>query len=137
LVQSLGGYPFPEIRIHSSDNRPGTMEIPGPAESAYWFFCLNLPCYGGGFHVVDQADATDGLFDLCTYSRGGVWPSLQLAVAARLGCHRRLAGCRQYRASRVCLESDRPVPYQLDGDPGGHLPVELEVIPQRLCFLVP
>jgi diacylglycerol kinase family enzyme len=137
LLQSIRSYPFPEIRIGCRDGRPETTEIPGPAENVYWFFCFNLPCYGGGFQVVDQADGADGQFDLCTYSRSGVWPGLRLAAAARLGCHRRLAGYRQYRASRVRLESGRPVPYQLDGDPGGHLPVELEVVPQRLCFLVP
>jgi diacylglycerol kinase family enzyme len=41
------------------------------------------------------------------------------------------------RAKKLRIESDRPAPYQLDGDPGGMLPVEIEVIPRRLCLIAP
>jgi diacylglycerol kinase family enzyme len=34
------------------------------------------------------------------------------------------------------LEADEPVPYQVDGDPGGHLPLEIKVLPQRLTLVV-
>jgi diacylglycerol kinase family enzyme len=34
------------------------------------------------------------------------------------------------------IESDEPVPYQLDGDPGGLLPVDVEVLPERLRLVV-
>jgi diacylglycerol kinase (ATP) len=37
----------------------------------------------------------------------------------------------------VRIESDVPVPYQLDGDPGGYLPLEIEVLPNRLTLIVP
>jgi diacylglycerol kinase family enzyme len=29
------------------------------------------------------------------------------------------------------------VPYQLDGDPGGFLPLDIEVLPERLTLWVP
>jgi diacylglycerol kinase family enzyme len=35
----------------------------------------------------------------------------------------------------VRIASDRSVPYQLDGDPGGQLPLEIEVLPSRLTIL--
>jgi diacylglycerol kinase family enzyme len=34
------------------------------------------------------------------------------------------------------IESDDAVPYQLDGDPGGVLPVEITILPQRVRLLV-
>ncbi len=40
-------------------------------------------------------------------------------------------------ARRVRIESDRPVRYQLDGDPGGMLPLDIEVLPGRLTLVVP
>jgi len=36
----------------------------------------------------------------------------------------------------VRIESDGEVPYQLDGDPGGVLPVEIAAMPGRMCALV-
>ncbi len=41
------------------------------------------------------------------------------------------------RADKVRFTSDEKVAYQLDGDPGGVLPVEVEVLPKRLTLLVP
>jgi diacylglycerol kinase family enzyme len=38
---------------------------------------------------------------------------------------------------RYRITSDEPVPFQLDGDPGGFLPLEIEIIPNRFTFLVP
>jgi diacylglycerol kinase family enzyme len=35
------------------------------------------------------------------------------------------------------IAADEDVPYQLDGDPGGMLPVEVEVLPGRVSLLVP
>ena len=39
--------------------------------------------------------------------------------------------------TRVRIESDEPVAYQLDGDPGGMLPLDVEVVPHRLTLVVP
>ena len=47
------------------------------------------------------------------------------------------ADCVMKPVKRLRLESDEPVPYQLDGDPGGFLPVDLEVLPGRLTLIVP
>ena len=49
------------------------------------------------------------------------------------GSTRNLADCDQSTARRVRIESDRPVRFQLDGDPGGMLPLDIEVLPGRLA----
>jgi len=36
----------------------------------------------------------------------------------------------------VRIESDESVDYQLDGDPGGQLPVEMRVLPARVSLIV-
>ena len=38
---------------------------------------------------------------------------------------------------RVRLEAEGDVPYQVDGDPAGALPVEVEVLDRKARFLVP
>ena len=35
------------------------------------------------------------------------------------------------------IRADEEVAYQLDGDPGGMLPVEIEVLPGRVTLIVP
>ena len=51
--------------------------------------------------------------------------------------HRNWEDCVTLRAQRIRIESDAQVPYQIDGDIGGYLPVDIEVLPQRLTLLVP
>ena len=65
------------------------------------------------------------------YSRWDIWqPS-----SGRF--HQRLPGCTLRRAGRLRLTSGVAVPYQLDGDPGGELPLELQVLPARLTLVIP
>ncbi len=50
--------------------------------------------------------------------------------------HERLQECRTWRGHRLRIESDAEVPYELDGDPGGFLPVEIETLPGRIRMIV-
>jgi len=85
-----------------------------------------------------EAVATDGLLDLCTFAGGSLLSGLRYAAAAQLGgWHRRLGDCQMHRARRFRMTSEEPVAYQLDGDPGGVLPVDVEVLPLRVTAVVP
>ena len=41
------------------------------------------------------------------------------------------------RASRISVQSPTPVPFHIDGDPGGRTPVDIEVTGSRFQLLVP
>ena len=62
---------------------------------------------------------------------------LYYVAAIQLGTHRQMADCttRQVRRLRITAEAD--MEYQLDGDPVGHLPLDIEVVPGRLSVLLP
>jgi diacylglycerol kinase family enzyme len=45
--------------------------------------------------------------------------------------------CVTARATQIIIEADEPVPYQLDGDPGGMLPLAIDVLPRRMTLVVP
>lgn len=137
ILRAAREYPFPEIRISWDPPTPIAEAPPQCRAAVRWFFCFNLPCYGGDFQIVRQCRGDDGRLDVCTYDDGGLCRSLQLIAAVKLGCQERLSHWRQFGVRRVRLESDQPVPYQLDGDPGGHLPLDLEILPGRLCLLIP
>jgi diacylglycerol kinase family enzyme len=48
-----------------------------------------------------------------------------------------VAGVLRGRARRWHLSSEQRVPYQLDGDYAGRLPVEIQVLPQRVTLRLP
>ena len=101
-------------------------------------FAFNLPCYGGGLRLARDADGTDGQLDVRAFARGSRWHAARYAVAVLTGRHERLADCLVRRFARMRITSaDQDVPYQLDGDPGGVLPVDVEVLPERLTLVVP
>jgi diacylglycerol kinase family enzyme len=99
---------------------------------------VNLPRYAGGLSIIPGADGGDGLLDVCTFKRGNLWNGLMYLGGVWLGQHRSWRDFKTVRTTRVRIEADAPdVPYQLDGDPGGVLPVEVEVLPGRITVLAP
>ncbi len=132
IVQTVRSYDWPTIRLEwqRPDGRSGSL-------AGGWAFVFNVPRYGGGFGLAPWAIDDDGLLDLCVLARGGPWQLARYVAHVLLGRHQRLKDVTVLRAARVRIESDRPVRYQLDGDPGGWLPVDVEVLPGRATLVVP
>jgi diacylglycerol kinase family enzyme len=135
LWQSLRTYDYPELRVYCD----GSEEAGGrPVElSLRWLAAFNLPCYGGGLQLMPQADGSDAQLDLCGCRRGSFARSIALIAAVLMRQQGRLGDWTTRKIRCVRIESDAPVPYQLDGDPGGVLPLEIEVLPERLTMIVP
>ncbi len=137
IFESIRKYEYPEIRAQFVDE---CGEPPGGRHESFvarWAFAFNLPRYGWGVRFARRASATDGFLDFVAFCRGGFWPGLRYLAAIEMGCLERLPDCLCRRARRIRLVSSEPVPYQLDGDPGGWLPVEVEVLPGRVTVVVP
>ena len=135
IVQSIRSYGYPELRLYcrsdgSSDGREQLIR-------ARWAFLTNLPRYAVRLKLAPHALGTDGLLDLCTFRRGSWWHGLWYLAHVIVSRHTCLNDCSAKRVRHIRIESDEPVPYQLDGDPGGWLPVEIEVLPQYLTLVVP
>jgi len=137
ILQAIRNYQYPEMRVYWDDASDGRTESWHGPISARWVFVFNLPRYGWGLPLAHWADGTDGLLDLCTFRRGSFWHGLRYLVMSQMGAHRCLRDCTVARARRLRIVSDEPVRCQLDGDPGGWLPLEIEVLPGRLTFVVP
>jgi diacylglycerol kinase family enzyme len=136
IAAAIRSYRYPELRVYLDDGQAGS----GPSRSAVsarWLFAFNLPCYGGGLRIAPQADGSDGLLDVCMFHRGNVWHALRYLGAVLLERHQDLADCTMRRTRRLRITADEETPYQLDGDPGGVLPVEIEALPGRLTLLAP
>ena len=90
-----------------------------------------------GLPIADQADAMDGHLDLCAFRGGNLLNGLLYLIGILLRRHRRWKDTRVEVLRKIRIEAEAPVPYQIDGDPGGFLPLEIEVVPQRLNIIVP
>lgn len=129
IFNSIGTYRYPKVRIYV-DGREKRI-------SAKWAFIFNVPRYAMNLPIVSDADPCDGELDLCTFKGGNLIRGLFYLGVVLLKRHRSWRYSNFQRFRKVRIESDDPVPYQLDGDPGGFLPLEIEIMPGFLQVLVP
>jgi diacylglycerol kinase (ATP) len=129
IVSAISTYRYPKIRI-----RPDGQENPIIGK---WAFVFNVPRYAMNLPIVSDADPRDAQLDLCTFRGGNLIRGLFYLFAILLRQHRGWKVSHFQRFQRVTIEADDRVPYQLDGDPGGVLPLTIEVIPEFLKVLVP
>jgi len=134
IVKLMRTYPFPKLSVTYTLHDHSEVNVIGPVA---WAFVFNLPKYGWGLPLTPKADGTDGQLDICTFARGGVAHGLWYTAMSQLMLHARLPDCRLARARRIRITAEEQVSYQLDGDPGGVLPLEIEVVARRIQALVP
>jgi diacylglycerol kinase family enzyme len=133
-VKSILGYQAPRFDV----------ELDGaPLGEASWVIVSNAAAYGGPLVFTPRAKADDGSFEVLV-CRG----RRRLDVAAMFaraftgwlsGDDLPLPGLSFHRARRVRLTplDGLPVPLQVDGDPAGHLPADLELVPGGVRVLAP
>ncbi len=122
IFESIAQYSYPKIDIWVDD-------MPAPVEGR-WAFVFNVPRYAMNLPIVPDADPMDGVLDLCKFKKGNLFFGLYYFASILTGLHRRSKEARVVRFRKLRMESvEGEVPYQLDGDPGGVLPLEIEVQP--------
>jgi diacylglycerol kinase (ATP) len=101
-------------------------------------YCLvaNLPEYALALSLAPAARVDDGLLDWVAFERRGLPALAAYAWAVVRARHGALAHVRAGRARHVTLTSAVPVPVQLDGEPAGFTPAEIEALPAALTIVV-
>src|SRR5262245_15831432 len=135
IFDAIRQYEYPELRVYCAA-ADGSGDDWGEPIKARWAFVINLPRYAGGLSFAPDASGTDGLLDVCTFKEGSLWHALLYLGGVMLGQHESMQDFVRVKTGRLRIKSDGPVPYQLDGDPGGELPVEIRVLPKRLNLIV-
>jgi diacylglycerol kinase family enzyme len=133
ILDSIRSYDYPELRLeYLLENSDEWTE-----HRAHWAFAFNIPAYAGGLRITPLADPADGLFDLCTFV-GGSFPSGLFHLATvMLRQQGKWSNFSHIRARRIRVSAEQEVPYQIDGDPGGVLPVEIEIVSGSVTMMVP
>lgn len=138
IVDSIRNYDYPPLQVHyrqvENDGKPEREA----AEflTARWVFVVNLPRYAGGLNFAPGASGTDGLLDICTFKQGSLWRGLGYLGRVIFGNHESMSDYCRIRSRQIRIEAPAAVPYQIDGDPGGELPLTIRVLPQRLTMVV-
>jgi diacylglycerol kinase (ATP) len=146
ILQSIRRYQYPQMRV-AWEPPAVVANACGPRDAertsalaatwqARWVFVVNIPRYAGGLQLLPEARGDDGLLDACLLQRGSLMHGLRYLAGILRGTHQAWPDCRRLTTARIRIEADGEVPYQLDGDPGGVLPVEIAIVPGRLRALV-
>jgi len=132
ILDSLIRYKFPKMTVECFD-APNLV-----LSDARWAFIFNINRYGWGLPLAPFAKENDGKLDHVLFRGGTVFHGIfYTALAQCFSLHRFLSTVRLGQQTRYRITSDEPVPFQLDGDPGGALPLEIEIVPNRFTLLVP
>lgn len=79
----------------------------------------------------------DGTLDVIAVASLSFGDILRLSWRVLTGNFSNYRDLRYYKARRVRIDSGRPLPVQIDGDPFGTTPLEAEVVPDGVLVLVP
>lgn len=126
---ALKDYRYPEVSVEVDDKRvfggrPGIVMVG------------NIKEYGTGFEVLPYARPDDGLLDVCAMPCASPPELVDLFLHAAAGEHTRLEGVVYVKGKRARVTSDEQVPVQVDGDAAGFTPLEVEMLPRRIPFVV-
>ncbi len=81
---------------------------------------MQLPYEGGGFKLCPDADATDGLLDICVAHDLTALQALPIFPKALSGKHTDCKGINMYRAKNIRIVASKPLCTHTDGEICGH-----------------
>ena len=133
ILRAIWTYRWPTLHIELK--RQDCWESLG---TCHWLFGFNVPKYAAGIQIIDDAIADDGLIDVGMLTGGNALIGFWNYVMVAMGRHRRSHRWKEMRVSGLRVSSPAGQGgYQLDGDYGGPLPLEITYSGTKAKLLVP
>jgi len=129
-VKAMTEYRFPVLEV-VVDGKKVFKKAPAVA------LVGNIREYGTGFAILPQARPDDQLLDVCVMPVSSRRDLIKLFLSAAAGEHVNQEGVIYVKGRKVRIESTTPVPVQVDGEAAGMTPVEIDLLPCRIPFIVP
>lgn len=104
---------------------------------ALFVVVANGPYYGSGFTVAPNASLNDGKFTISIYRGFSKWELFRHFQSIYGGKRHYSSKIETFVASEVRIETRRPIPVHLDGQPFLDTPVRLSTLPAALRVFVP
>ncbi len=111
--------------------------VNGASRDASWCIVGNARSYAGPFAATPGADPFRRGFETVLLTRHGRLAAVPFFFGIPSGRHLRMRGVERLPADEVGLDGGGDIPYQLDGDPAGRLPVTARATDERIWVLVP
>ncbi len=120
-------------------SRPVTVRLDGVERrlDVLMAFAGNTRLYAGLTKITPNAVVDDGLLDVCIFQGSGRADIAMHLARTLLQSHNKASKVLIQRVKRLEFDWDEPLPVQLDGDPVGDCPREIEVAPRCLWVVVP
>lgn len=125
------------VELARADLPTFDVRVDGRSTRASWCIVGNGRCYGGPYRATPGADPFSPGFEVVVLQRPGRRAVVPFFFRIPSGRHLRMRGVTRTPAREVVLEGDGGVPYQLDGDPAGVLPVAVRTATEALWVRVP
>ena len=127
LAQIAGQTP-PPITLQTDDGkeRTGSFVLLG-----------NGRFYGGPFKMFRSGSPVDGLLDVLVFRNQSPWDLLRYMHAILIGQHQNLGDVEYFQSREISLSSEGAVPFELDGEMAGYLPVNFSVKSVALPVFAP
>jgi diacylglycerol kinase (ATP) len=97
----------------------------------------NTPLYGGGMKIAPQAKMDDGLLDICIVVAVAPLRLLRLFPSVYSGRHLNIREVEYFQASRVRVETERPLDVYADGEYVCRTPIEVGIHRAGLKVITP
>ncbi|KXZ40391.1 diacylglycerol kinase (ATP) [Alkalithermobacter thermoalcaliphilus JW-YL-7 = DSM 7308] len=105
----------------------------------YLFAVLNTSSTGGFRSFAPHAKINDGRFDVCIIKKSDILDAASIFLKIIRGEHINDENVIYFQTDKLCVRplDSSQIHIDIDGEDGGILPVEFEVIPKAMKFLVP
>lgn len=134
ILRAMMRYRFPMIQTRVTHFDPGqTLSL----DEAAWVMTFNLPCYAASLPIAPATIDDDGQLDALNLQGNSLTAGLRYFGAIVMRRLLKRSDVQVARGVGFLWQSRSRVPFQLDGDYAGHLPVRLESLPGRICLRMP
>ncbi len=142
LKRRLGWGAYFPAGVRASLARPASLLITTEAETFRVDSPLVLLANGGSIisrhlRIDSKPTVNDGLLDLYIVLAIHPLPTIETLMHAMLGGLGDAPDVIYRQVTSVHIESDQPLPYQIDGDVMGNLPIDVTLSPHALRVIVP
>lgn len=121
--------------------RPARMRITADneqiCERALLCTVANSQSYGGGMRIAPFAQVDDGWLDVCVVKAVSKLEFIRIFPRVFTGTHVTHPRFLMFKAKRIYVESDPPVPVLVDGDVFGTTPVDFTMYPSAIEVILP
>jgi len=129
ILSTLWKYRYPEIRIRSEDSSE-------PAAGGQ-VLVINLNAYAFRLSMASNARNDDGLLNVRVFEGESGFKIFRFLYKVLRLKHESLSDVKSLRGNKFSIESDVPVPIQVDGDFLGFTPAEISIDPQKVSLFIP